>query len=303
MKTTIDIKGISKRFGQVQAVDNVSFSVGEGEMLAYLGENGAGKSTTIHMLTGELTPDGGEITVCGMCHGESGTDIRRKIGVVFQSSVLDKVLTVKENLVSRAALYGIVGEAAEARIAELSELLDFSHLLRRTLGKLSGGERRRIDIARALLHAPSVLILDEPTTGLDPNTRRLLWSTIGRLRREAGLTVLLTTHYMEEATDADRIVILDRGRVVAEGTPLELKNRYAGDYVYLYGVRREELPALSCPVEDLQDGVRLTVESTAEAAELIRTYPALFSDFEVTKGRMDDVFLAVTGRHAQEEEA
>ncbi len=303
MTTTIEIKGISKRFGKVQAVDNVSFSVGEGELLAYLGENGAGKSTTIHMLTGELCPDAGEITVCGVHHKDGGTELRRRIGVVFQSSVLDKVLTVKENLLSRAALYGIVGEAAEARIAELSQLLDFSHLLHRTLGKLSGGERRRIDIARALLHAPSVLILDEPTTGLDPNTRRLLWSIITRLRREQGLTVLLTTHYMEEAADADRIVILDSGRVVAEGTPLELKNRYAGDYIYLYGVRREQLPPLACPVEDMADGVRLTVASTAAATALIREYPALFCDFEVTKGRMEDVFFAVTGRRAQGEEA
>lgn len=300
MQTTIDINGISKRFGTVQAVDNVSFSVGAGELFAYLGENGAGKSTTIHMLTGELRPDAGRIEICGMEHRTHPEDIRRRIGVVFQSSVLDRPLTVLDNLLSRAALYGIVGAAARERIAALSVLLDFEDILARPLGKLSGGQRRRIDIARALLHRPSLLILDEPTTGLDPQARRLLWSTLARLRREEGLTVFLTTHYMEEAADADRIVILDRGRIAAEGTPLSLKSRYASDHLYVYGVTREQVMTLGRPFETVAEGFVLDVRDTDEAAELIRSHPALFRDFEVVKGRMDDVFLAVTGKSAEE---
>ena len=300
MQTTININGISKRFGTVQAVDNVSFSVGAGELFAYLGENGAGKSTTIHMLTGELRPDAGRIEICGMEHRTHPEDIRRRIGVVFQSSVLDRPLTVRDNLLSRAALYGIVGAAARERIAALSVLLDFEDILARPLGKLSGGQRRRIDIARALLHRPSLLILDEPTTGLDPQARRLLWSTLARLRREEGLTVFLTTHYMEEAADADRIVILDRGRIAAEGTPLSLKSRYASDHLYVYGVTREQVMTLGRPFETVAEGFALDVRDTAEAAELIRSHPALFRDFEVVKGRMDDVFLAVTGKSAEE---
>ena len=223
--------------------------------------------------------------------------IKSVIGVVFQSSVLDKALSVKDNLVSRAALYGITGESAAKRIAELSRILDFEEILGRTVGKLSGGQRRRIDIARALLHKPKILILDEPTTGLDPQTRRLLWEVIGELREKEKMTVFLTTHYMEEAADADYVVILDGGRIIAKGSPLELKNKYTGDFITLYGVDEADVSMLGVPYEKLRDAFRIFVPNTARATELIISHPEIFTDYEIIKGKMDDVFLAVTGKN------
>lgn len=296
MKNIIEIKGLSKSFGNVRAVDNLSFTVREGELFAFLGINGAGKSTTINIICSTLKKDSGTVVIDGMTPDESAEQIKREMGVVFQSSVLDKALSVYDNLRSRAALYGIVGAEFEARYRELSALLDFEELKGRTVGKLSGGQRRRIDIARALLHKPKILILDEPTTGLDPQTRKLLWQVISDLRKTDGLTVFLTTHYMEEAADADYVVILDAGRIAAEGTPLELKNRYTGDYVTLYGVREEQILPLGIEYTPLRDAYRLKLPSTAAAAALIVAHPELFSDFEITKGKMDDVFLAVTGK-------
>ena len=214
-----------------------------------------------------------------------------------QGSVLDRALSVRENLASRAALYGIQGGAFRARLAELAQLLDFADLLNRPVGKLSGGQRRRIDIARALLHEPEILILDEPTTGLDPQTRLLLWSVVMQLRAEHGLTVFLTTHYMEEAADADYVVILDSGSIAAEGTPLELKNRFTGDFVTLYGITPEKAASLGeYRVESTRDGIRIAVKNTAEATQLILKHPELFIDYEIKKGGMDDVFLAATGK-------
>ena len=167
------------------------------------------------------------------------------IGVVFQDSVLDKPLTVKENLMSRAALYGIAGNVLNKRLQELVEILDFDEFLNRPVGKLSGGQRRRIDIARALLHRPEILILDEPTTGLDPQTRQLIWNVIEKLQKTENMTVFLTTHYMEEAANAGYVVILDKGSVVAEGTPFELKNDYVQDIVSVYGVSEDEIKTLN----------------------------------------------------------
>lgn len=235
-KTIIEIEHLNKTFGEVNAVRDLSFRVKEGELFAFLGVNGAGKSTTISIMCGQQSKDSGKVIISGTDLDESVDRIKRELGVVFQNSVLDKALSVKENLESRAALYGITGAAFNKRLTELAELLDFADLMKRTVGKLSGGQRRRIDIARALLHSPKILILDEPTTGLDPQTRKLLWSAISRLRKEQNMTVFLTTHYMEEAADADYVIILDSGRIVAEGTPLELKNKYTGDFITLYGV-------------------------------------------------------------------
>ena len=268
----------------------------KGELFAFLGVNGAGKSTTINIMCGELRKDSGSVLIGGADLDKEPDSIRRKLGVVFQSSVLDKDLSVRDNLRSRAALYGIHGKAFEKRLAELTELLDFSDLLKRPLGKLSGGQRRRIDIARALLHQPEILILDEPTTGLDPQTRTNLWQVIGRLRREQGMTVFLTTHYMEEAADADYVVIIDRGRIAAEGTPLTLKNTYTGDFITLYGITEEQVKTLGASYESIRDAYRVFVKDTAAATELILRYPEIFRDYEITKGKMDDVFLAVTGK-------
>lgn len=296
MEQIISIDGLSKSFGDVKAVQNLSFQVKKGELFAFLGINGAGKSTTISILCGQLAKDAGSVFVCGEDVEKGMEKICRKLGVVFQNSVLDKALTVRDNLQSRAALYGITGKEFKKRLAELASLLDFENLLNRTVGKLSGGQRRRIDIARAILHKPELLILDEPTTGLDPQTRKLLWDVVRNLRRTDGMTVLLTTHYMEEAADADYVVIIDSGKISAEGTPLELKNKYTGDFITLYGVSEDNINNLGLPFEKIRDAVRVSVPDTRAATQLILEHPELFSDYEITKGKMDDVFLAVTGK-------
>lgn len=297
MEKMIEIKNLRKSFGNIHAVQDISFEVSKGQLFAFLGLNGAGKSTTISILCGQLAKDSGKVLIDGRDIDHDVESIKRDIGVVFQSSALDKPLSVLDNLRSRAALYGIVGKACEDRIVELAKELQFEDLLRRPVGKLSGGQRRRIDVARALLHSPKLLVLDEPTTGLDPQTRRLLWDVVSDLRHKQEMTVFLTTHYMEEAADADRVVILDSGKIVAEGTPLELKDQFSGDFVTLYDVKNTEaLKAISYPIEKLGNAYRIAVPNTAAATDLILKNPSLFTNYEVTKGKMDDVFLAVTGK-------
>ena len=295
MNDIIAISHLNKSFGEVKAVQDLSFKVKQGELFAFLGVNGAGKSTTISILCGQLPKDSGQVTICGKdmsCHAR---EVKQQLGVVYQSSVLDAPLTVKDNLLSRAALYGMTRKQAKERIEELADLLDFRSFINRPVGKLSGGQRRRVDIARALLHHPKILILDEPTTGLDPQTRRLLWQVISRLQKEEGMTVFLTTHYMEEAADADYVIILNQGKIAAEGTPLDLKNTYTGDFISLYSVSEEQVQQLGQEYTPLANGYRVFVPDTATATRLIREYPQTFTDFEITKGKMDDVFLAVTG--------
>lgn len=296
MKNIIEIDGLTKSFGEVRAVCDLSFCVKEGELFAFLGVNGAGKSTTINIMCAQLTKDGGKVVIDGRDLDSESEHIKRGLGVVYQNSVLDAPLSVYDNLQSRAALYGICGAEFKTRLHELAKLLDFDDLLKRPAGKLSGGQRRRIDIARALIHRPKILILDEPTTGLDPQTRRLLWDVISDLRKSENMTVFLTTHYMEEAADADYVVILDSGRIAAKGTPLELKNEYTGDFVTIYNADEADVKALGVEYEPIRDAFRLNVENTAAATELIIKNPDLFRDFEITKGKMDDVFLAVTGK-------
>lgn len=296
MENIIEIKNLNKRFGDIKAVNDLSFSVKEGELFAFLGVNGAGKSTTINILCGQLAKDSGTVTVGGVSTDDNLEQIKSEIGVVFQDCVLDKMLTVRDNLSSRAALYGITGKSLENRLNEISSLLDLSDLMKRKVSKLSGGQRRRVDIARALLHRPKLLVLDEPTTGLDPQTRKNLWSVIEKLRREENMTVLLTTHYMEEAAPSDYVVIIDSGKIVARGTPLELKNKYTGDFVTIYGINEEQAKAFSLPYTKVRDGYKISVSNTAQATELIIKNSRLFRDYEITKGGMDDVFLAVTGK-------
>lgn len=296
MNNIIEIRNLSKSFGDVKAVQDISFCVKEGELFAFLGINGAGKSTTISIICGQLKKDAGTVIINGNTLEQNEGQLKRELGVVFQDSALDKALTVRDNLESRAALYGIAGKAFKERLEELAELLDFKELLKRTVGKLSGGQRRRIDIARALLNRPKILILDEPTTGLDPQTRKLLWNVIEKLRKEENMTVFLTTHYMEEVADADYVVILDSGKIVASGTPLELKNAHTGDFITIYGIKEEEAKSLGQPYEAVRDAYRIAVSNTKEATELIIKYPDVFVDYEITKGKMDDVFLGVTGK-------
>ena len=296
----IQIKNLVKRFGDLTAVDDISFSVERGELFAFLGVNGAGKSTTISIICGRLDRDGGEVEVNGKNIDMSLDEIKRDIGVVFQNSGLDKVLGVKDNLRSRAALYGIYGTSFEKRYEELDRMLGLKELEKRAVGKLSGGQRRRCDIARALVHAPKILILDEPTTGLDPQTRNTVWKVIDELRTNGDMTVFLTTHYMEEAADADHVVILDAGKIVASGTPVELKNKYTGDFISFYNIDESALSVLGKPVEKIAGGYRMEVADTSEATAFITSHPELFADYEISKGKMDDVFLAATGKRLGE---
>ena len=234
MSDIIKIDHLCKNFGDVKAVQDLSFRVKEGELFAFLGVNGAGKSTTINIMCGQLTKNSGNVEIDGADLDRKLDHIKGTLGVVFQNSVLDSALSVYDNLQSRAALYGITGVSFKERLSELAKLLEFEDLLKRPVGKLSGGQRRRIDIARALLHRPKILILDEPTTGLDPQTRKTLWNVVSDLRKNENMTVFLTTHYMEEAAEADYVVIIDGGKISAEGTPLDLKNTYTGDFITLY---------------------------------------------------------------------
>ncbi len=292
MQNIIEINNLDKSFQDVHAVNDLSLRVKEGELFAFLGVNGAGKSTTISIMCGMLAKDGGKVFIDGKDVDKDMREITKELGVVFQNTVLDAKLSVKDNLTSRAALYGITGKEAKQRIAHLAELLEFKDILNRTFGKLSGGQKRRVDVARALLNNP----LDEPTTGLDPEARKALWSVVTTLRKNQNMTVFLTTHYMEEAADADYVVILDSGKISAEGTPLELKNNYTGDFVTIYNVDEDKIKALGLPYENIRDAVRIAVKNTKEARDLIVKHPDLFTDFEITKGKMDDVFLAVTGK-------
>ena len=297
MENVIEISHLNKSFREVHAVADLSFRVKKGELFAFLGVNGAGKSTTISIMCGQLAKDSGRVEICGLEPEGHMRAITRELGVVFQNSVLDGVLTVRDNLQSRAALYGVTGKAFRQRLGELAELLELQELLGRTVKQLSGGQRRRIDIARALLHRPHILILDEPTTGLDPQTRSLLWQVVARLRQEEGMTVFLTTHYMEEAADADYVVILDSGKIAAEGTPLQLKNTYTGDFLTIYGAPEQQIRSLGLPYTAVRDAFRIAVPNTRAATDLIVRNPEMFQDYEITKGRMDDVFLAVTGKN------
>ena len=296
MEDIIKISHLNKSFGQVKAVNDLSFCVKRGELFAFLGVNGAGKSTTISIICSQLKKDSGSVEVQGIDADKAGEEVKRMFGVVFQDSVLDKPLSVRDNLKCRAALYGITGSAFERRLQELIDILDFGEFLDRPVGKLSGGQRRRIDIARALIHRPDILILDEPTTGLDPQTRLMIWSVIEHLRSEEGMTVFLTTHYMEEAANASYVVIIDKGSIVAEGSPLELKNKYVQDTLTIYGVTEEEVKSLHRDYREIRDGYQIKLKDTREATEIIVGHQELFKDYEIVKGGMDDVFLSVTGK-------
>lgn len=297
MRNIIEIKQLNKTFKDVKAVQNLDLFVREGELFAFLGVNGAGKSTTINIMCGQLSKDSGQILIDDLDLDNNLNQAKSKLGVVFQNSVLDSALTVYDNLENRAALYGITGQEFTQKLHSLSKLLQFEDFLYREVRKLSGGQRRRIDIARALLHDPKILILDEPTTGLDPQTRKTLWDVIFGLRKNQNMTVFLTTHYMEEAAEADYVVIIDKGKVVANGTPLELKNQYTGDFITLYNTNEEIVKQLNVSYEQIPDAFRLFVSNTKEATSLIIKHPEVFIDYEITKGKMDDVFLNVTGRN------
>ena len=296
MNDVIVIDNLSKSYKQLKAVDDLSFRIKRGELFAFLGINGAGKSTTINIICGQLKKDQGKVYIADMDIDKNLQLIKQKIGVVFQNSLLDPQLSVKDNLQVKASLYSMKKDEIKKRVEYLAELLDFKSYINRPIGKLSGGQKRRIDIARALLHQPEILILDEPKTGLDPQTRKMMWNVINKLRKEKDMTVLLTTHYMEEASEADYVVIIDSGKKVAEGTPLELKNKSVGDYMLIYNTDEDKIKRLNLPYEKIPLGYRIEVKDTKEATELIKNNSDLFIDYELIKGKMDDVFLRVTGK-------
>ena len=293
-QTIIKIENLEKSFGKTKAVRKINLEVYEGSLFAFLGINGAGKSTTISMMYGGLKIDSGRITICGQDVATHLDKIKNQIGVVFQDSVLDKTLTVYENLKFRAGFYGIFGQEFKARYQELEKLFDLAEIKNQKIQKLSGGQKRRVDIARAIIHQPKILILDEPTTGLDPGTRSKVWRIISKLREDFKMTIFLTTHYMEEAADADYVTILDKGRIIAEGTPLELKTQYATDILHLYGVDESEVKKLKLPYQKIHKDFQIKVKNSAVVTQLIVKNPELFQDFELIKSTLDDVFLAVT---------
>lgn len=298
----VEIENLKKSFKDVNAVDGLTFRVKEGELFSFLGVNGAGKSTTINIISGILSKDSGKVNICGYDLDKNIDAVKSEIGIVFQNSVLDKKLSAYENLKYRANLYGIFGAEFKTRLNKITELLDLGAILKRPVYKLSGGQKRRIDIARALIHKPKLLILDEPTTGLDPQTRITVWNVIDILRKENGLTVFLTTHYMEEAGESDYVVIIDSGKIAAEGTPHNLKNLYASDFIKFYNHREEAekyFASYGYKFINKRDFTEIELKSTNETAKFFKEVPQIFEDFEVLKGNMDNVFLKVTGKDLQ----
>ena len=294
MEEVIKINSLVKYYDKLKAVDNLSLKVYKGQIYAFLGVNGAGKSTTISMICGNLKKDSREIYVCGKDTEKESNYIKRQIGIVFQDSVLDKSLTVYDNLKYRAGLYGITGAEFKEEYEKLEKLFELESIKNKPLSKLSGGQKRKVDIARAIIHNPQILILDEPTTGLDPKTRKKIWSIIRKLRKEYKITIFLTTHYMEEAADADYITIIDKGKIIAEGTVLDLKNKYAKDTIIVYNVKETEIKKLGLPYKKIKDAYKIEIENSKKATELIIKYPSIFDDYEIIKGRIDDVFINAT---------
>ncbi len=285
-------------------MDDVSFTVEPGHLFAFLGPNGAGKSTAINVICTLLAKDAGEVSVDGHTVGPEDDAVRRSIGVVFQDNMLDKLLSVEENLLTRGALYNPSPKALRARLSQVSALMGLAELLPRRFGKLSGGQKRRCEIARALMNDPKILILDEPTTGLDPQTRLNVWEIIARLRRELHMTVFLTTHYMEEAAGADHVAVIDRGKIVASGTPADLKSRFASDLLRLTPKDAEKTANLLrdngyAPGRE-NGGLVVKVPDSLTALGLLKELEPGLAAFEVLHGNMDDVFVNITGHAIRE---
>lgn len=290
----ITVKNLSKKYRENTAVDGISFDVAQGEFFAFLGENGAGKSTTINIISTILKKSGGEAYVFNNALGKDDDAIRADIGIVFQNSVLDNKLTVRENLYTRASYYGFSGREIKERTDEFKESFELGLIWNQRYEKLSGGQKRRVDIARALLHRPKILILDEPTTGLDPNTRKLVWNHIETLRKTDELTIFLTTHYMEETADADHVVILDKGKVIADGTPTQLKSSHAKSRLVWYAPQTAENDDLLGGREYSYQADHYNIFFQGNITEFLYAERARITDYEIIKGTMDDVFLNLT---------
>lgn len=298
----IEVNGLTKTYGSLTAVDHISFTVPQGSMLGFLGINGAGKTTAISMLSTLLKPDSGSAHICGHALGKEDAAIRRSIGIVYQHNCLDDMLTVKENLLCRGILHGATGPEAGKRLAHLTQILKLEDILKKKYKTLSGGQKRRCEIAAALMHTPQILFLDEPTTGLDPATRKDVWQTIEDLRQTERMTVFLTTHYMEEAAAADQIIILDHGNIITSGTPFALKETYAFDQLRLHCGAQQAQQILDLPqVKGLSHrltpfGLELGIRSTLDALPVLEAAKGSYDGFEVIQGNMDDVFLNAVGK-------
>jgi len=304
MENAIEVKGLVKNYGEVKAVRGIDFHVKKGKLFAFLGPNGAGKSTTIDIICTFLQQDEGVVKVGGYTLGKEDTKIREIIGAVFQVGLLDDLLSVEENLRTRGSFYKIKGAELDEAVKRAVEVTGISNMLKRRYGQLSGGQRRRADIARALVHAPEILFLDEPTTGLDPQTRKNVWDTIERIQKDKGMTVFMTTHYMEEAANADYVIVIDNGKIVAEGTPAELKDEYSKDKLVLSTSRKEELTArlqeLGLEYKQVADSFTIQIAGSLEALPSIEATKDLLDSFEVLKGTMDDAFINITGKELRE---
>ncbi len=304
MDKIIEVEGLHKSYGNIKAVNGLDFYVEKGKLLAFLGPNGAGKSTTIDIICTFLKSDSGKVTVDGFTLGKDDTEIRKIIGAVFQDGVLDELLTVEENLKSRGGFYGLKGKKLREAVSKTAEATGITEILKRPYGKLSGGQRRRCDIARALINTPKILFLDEPTTGLDPQTRRYVWDTITNVREKNDTTVFLTTHYMEEAASADYVIVIDKGEISAKGTPSELKEKYSYDRLVISSHKTAELEellknrGLACTV--VADTLTVPLSSTLDSLPIIESCRDLIEGFEVIKGTMDDAFITITGKEIRE---
>lgn len=304
MEEIIKVEHLKKYFQRIKAVDDISFAVEKGELFGFLGVNGAGKSTTIRMLCTLSAPTEGRVTVEGLELGRDNEEIKRRIGVVYQNNCLDNLLTVKENLAIRGALYEGDKRKLRKNLDTVCEVLELGEVLKQPFGKLSGGQQRRCELARALLHTPDILFLDEPTTGLDPSARRSVWSIIHTLQKEMKMTVFLTTHYMEEAAKADHIAMIDRGHLVQYGTPFSLKERFAKDKLRLFpreGAVQKilmDLDRLQIRYQQKEGLITVPIASTMSALPIVENYQGMLLGFEVVQGTMDDVFLHAAGEEA-----
>ncbi|HOJ45202.1 MAG TPA: ABC transporter ATP-binding protein [Bacilli bacterium] len=300
MNKILEVKNLKKYYGSVKAVDDISFYMETGKLFAFLGPNGAGKSTTIDIVCTLLKPDQGEVLLNGYELGKNDDDIRKSIGVVFQDGFLDPFLTVAENIKTRGKFYGLSPEQLNIAFNRVVEATDIGDILNRQYRKLSGGQRRRADIARALIHTPKILFLDEPTTGLDPQTRLKVWETIIKMQKDTGMSVFLTTHYMEEAAEADYVVIIDKGKIAAKGTPLDLKKEYASDSLRLVfediGKITEWLNNNKIEYKVGSQEVIVKLNTTLDALPILDALRPFITGFEVVNGTLDDAFITVTGR-------
>jgi multidrug/hemolysin transport system ATP-binding protein len=300
----IEVKGLHKFYGNIHAVKGIDFYVEKGKVFAFLGPNGAGKSTTIDIICTFLKQDEGEVLVYGNKLGEKDDEIRSIIGAVFQDGLLDGLLTIEENLQIRGAFYGLRGSKLKQAIVEVAEVTEIKDLLKRQYKNLSGGQRRRCDIARALINTPKILFLDEPTTGLDPQTRKMVWETISTLQKKTKMTIFLTTHYMEEAANADYVIVIDNGIIAAKGTPAELKENYSCDKLIISSKHIEKIETIllqeAIEYEKIANQLIIKIGSTLESLAIIDKCRPDISGFEVIRGTMDDAFIGITGKEIRE---